>query len=222
MSKTLALVHTAPSNIATFDQLIAELDPTIPVKHYIDESLLRDARAQGITGELAARIDRAILDAADDVTAVVLCTCSTIGGAAEQSIANGQRVIRVDRAMAERAVEIGDRIIVAAALESTIAPTTELIKEVAAQAGRTVTLLPLMCDGAWAYFEAGDPDGYVKSVAATLHTTELQGDVIVLAQASMAGAGALCDDLPTPVLSSPRLGLEAALAAYRAREKTSE
>ena len=36
--------------------------------------------------------------------------------------------------------------------------------------------------------------------------------MIVLAQASMAGAAALCPDLAIPILSSPRLGLEAALA----------
>ena len=216
MSKTLALVHTMSTNIATFDRLLAEIDPTVAVKHVVDESLLHDARAHGITAEVAARIDHVLLDAADEDTAVVLCTCSTIGGAAEQTVANGQRVIRVDRAMAERAVELGDRIIVAAALESTIAPTTALIEDAAAQQGRNVTIVPLFCAEAWPYFEAGDPAGYAASVAATLHNTPLEGDVVVLAQASMAGAAALCEDLPVPILSSPRLGLEAALRAFHA------
>jgi hypothetical protein len=49
-----------------------------------------------------------------------------------------------------------------------------------------------------------------------LHEAHLEGDVVVLAQASMAGAAPLCAGLPLPVLSSPSLGLEAALAAYRA------
>lgn len=218
MPKTLALVHTMPSNIATFNQLLNDLDPDVPVKHYVHEALLHDARAHGLTDEVVVRIDRAMRDAADDETAVVLCTCSTIGGAAEQSIANGQRVMRVDRAMAERAVEIGTRIIVAAALASTLAPTTALIEDVAAKVGRKVTILPLLCEDAWPYFEAGDLEGYVKSVAATLHNTTLEGDVIVLAQASMAAAATYCDDLTTPILSSPRLGLEAALAAYRERQ----
>ncbi len=72
----------------------------------------------------------------DEETAVVVCTCSTIGGSAEQTrLPHGQSVLRVDRAMAERAVEIGSRIVVAAALESTLAPTTELIQDVAAQQG---------------------------------------------------------------------------------------
>ncbi len=45
MTKTLAFVHTAPVIAATFKKLIADIDPTIPTKHYVDEGLLRDARA---------------------------------------------------------------------------------------------------------------------------------------------------------------------------------
>jgi len=40
-------------------------------------------------------------------------------------------------------------------------------------------------------------------------------DCIVLAQASMAGAADLLQGLPIPVLSSPRIGMEAAVTAYR-------
>ena len=43
-----------------------------------------------------------------------------------------------------------------------------------------------------------------------------QPDVIVLAQATMAGAVDRCSDLPVPVLASPRLGLADALAQWRA------
>jgi hypothetical protein len=217
MSKTLAFVHTAPINKATFESLVSEIDPTIPVKHYLDESLLRDARAHGITSELAERIERAMNDAMEEDTAVVVCTCSTIGGAAEQTIlANGQPVLRVDRAMAEQAVAMGSDIVVAAALESTLAPTSDLILEVAAAQGREVTIHPLLCVGAWERFEAGDQAGYWAEIAGALHRAEFLGDVIVLAQASMAGAAALCSDLPVPILSSPRLGAEAAVRAYRA------
>ncbi len=58
--------------------------------------------------------------------------------------------------------------------------------------------------------------GYWAEIAAALHRDAPAGDVIVLAQASMAGAAALCEDMAVPILSSPRLGLEAALRAYRA------
>lgn len=216
MTKTLVFLHTAPANVTTFAQLLAEIDPTIPAKHVLDESLLADARAHGLTPTVTARVQQALRAATDDGTAMVLCTCSTIGGVAEQAgVAQGQPVRRVDRAMAERAVALGERVVVAAALESTIAPTSDLILAVAAEAGREVTLIPLLCEGAWAHFEAGDVAAYHAAIAATLRDNGTLGDVIVLAQATMAGAAALCDDVPVPILSSPRLGLEAAVAAYR-------
>jgi hypothetical protein len=231
MAKKLAFVHTAPGNVETFKQLLAEIDPAIPAKHYLDESLLQEARATGITPELEQRIQKQMLEAMEEDAAVVLCTCSTIGGSAEQTISeSGQGVIRVDRPMAEAAVAVGDRIVVAAALESTIGPTRDLILDVAAQQGREVTILPLLCEGAWERYAAGDQAGYWASIAETLHQAvaggELIGgdvagaDVIVLAQASMAGAAPLCADLPIPVLSSPRIGLEAAIRAYRAANAT--
>ena len=217
MSKTLVLLHTAPSNVTTFARLLAELDPSIPAKHVLDESLLQEARVTGITPELEQRIQQRLLDETGANTAIVLCTCSTIGGSAERShAANGQGVIRVDRPMAEAAVAAGDRIIVAAALESTIAPTTELIQDVAASQGREVTVRPLLCEGAWQRFEQGDQAGYWQSVAETLRGEALDADVIVLAQASMAGAADLLRDHPLPILSSPRMGLQAAIHAFHA------
>jgi hypothetical protein len=145
----------------------------------------------------------------------VLCTCSTIGGCAEEiGRSAGAPVLRVDRAMAERAVELGPRILVAAALASTLEPTRALLLDAAARAGKTVRIGEVLCDSAWPHFERGDHAGYFAAIAECLRGVASDADVIVLAQASMAGAAALCADLPVPILSSPRLGLEAAIRAY--------
>lgn len=223
MAKELAFLHTAPTNVATFARLLAEIDPSIPARHVVDESLLNEARAVGMTPALVERVHGTLTDMlagsdGADAPAVVLCTCSTIGGCAEEVVApDGRAVLRVDRAMAERAVTLGQRIVVAAALQSTLEPTNALLLAVAAQRGRTITLVPLLCEGAWSRFEAGDQAGYWAMIAEKLAGAEALGDVIVLAQASMAGAVALCDQVRVPILSSPRLGMEAAVAAYRAR-----
>jgi hypothetical protein len=205
MPNTLVFLHTSPVHIVTFDGLLAASGTDVTARHIVDEDLLSDARAGGITPELAGRVRQRIAEAGDD--ALVLCTCSTIGGCAEQAGA-----LRVDRAMAERAVASGPRIILAAALASTLEPTRCLIEEVAAAAGQTIQVAELLCAEAWPMFEAGDQPAYLAAIAAALREVAGQGDVIVLAQASMAGAAALCPDLAIPVLSSPRLGLEAALA----------
>jgi hypothetical protein len=216
VTKQITFLHTAASNVATFDKLVRELAPDIPVEHILDESLLQEARTAGqITPELAGRIGERLLSASDE-SAVVLCTCSTIGGAAEKlRHPSAGPVQRVDRAMAVRAVATGSKIVVVAALASTLAPTRDLVLDVAGQAGKPVEISEVLCEGAWSKFEAGDQAGYWQAVAGCLRQHADAGDVIVLAQASMAGAADLCADLSTPILSSPRLGVEAAIAAFR-------
>ena len=215
MSKSLAFLHTSPVHIATFDRLLAEIGPGITARHIVDESLLSEARAAGaITPALASRIAAALRDASAPDGAVVLCTCSTIGGSAEAAgMRAGEVVLRVDRPMAERAVALGDRILMVAALASTLAPTRALILDVARVAGKPIELRELLCASAWAFFERGDLIGYAQVIANELRAAADTADVIVLAQASMAAAAPLCADLSIPILSSPRLALEAALAA---------
>ncbi|MFD9034836.1 hypothetical protein ACFVZW_27410, partial [Streptomyces sp. NPDC059567] len=142
----------------------------------------------------------------------VLCTCSTIGGVAERSAAElGVPVLRVDRPMAAEAVG-SDRIVVVATVESTLAPTLDLLREESGD--RTSFVTTLVVDGAWERFEAGDRDGYLDTVAAALDRIPADGGVVVLAQASMADA-AERTTTPLSVLSSPRLGLAAAATAVR-------
>ena len=166
-----------------------------------------------ITPALAQRIDNTIQSAQADGADVVLCTCSTIGGCAEKTQLENGTVIRVDRPMAEKAVETGSRIIVAATLQSTLEPTRNLILDVAQKAGKEVQIIELLCASAWSKFEQGDQQGYLADIARHLQQATPQGDVIVLAQASMAGATDLCPNLPIPIFSRPQLGLEAAIHA---------
>jgi hypothetical protein len=77
------------------------------------------------------------------------------------------------------------------------------LEECAVGAGAVIIDAP--CLDAWPLFEAGDQAGYLARIAG--HARTLDADVIVLAQASMASATELLDDLRIPVLSSPRLGV---------------
>lgn len=211
---TLTFLHTSPGHIPTFDRLVAEYGSGIPVRHIVDETLLSDARATGVTPQLQQRVASAVVSAAEGA-AVVVCTCSTIGSFAENAgHAAGICVQRVDRAMAEAAVRVGRRIVVVAALESTLAPTRALLEEAANTANREITLIDTLCAEAWQHFERGDHAAYIAVIAQCLRAAASQGDVIVLAQASMADAAQLCGDLSIPVLSSPVLGVQAALVAY--------
>jgi hypothetical protein len=206
MPKQLVFLHTAPSHVATFERLRAELAPAINTRHHIDEQLLIDARAAGaITPALVQMITALLRGFADSGAQAVLCTCSTIGAAAEAAAPPGLTVLRVDRPMATHAVTIGHRILVAATLASTLGPTRELLQEEADRAGRQVRIEELLIEAAWAHFTAGDQQSYLETIAQALRNAP-PTDVIVLAQASMAAATAHCPDLDVPILSSPRLG----------------
>ena len=219
MTENLTFLHTLQTFVDTFNGLLEERSLSLEATHVVDENLLRDAREAGeITDEIDSAVSVHIEKAAADGAKVVLCTCSTIGGCAEQVQLPGCRVIRIDRPMADKAVEIGTVILVAAALESTIGPTGELIQDSARQAGKQVRIRDVVCEGAWDRFEQGDNEGYHERIAKSLRANAEGSDVVVLAQASMASAAKLCEDLPVPVLSSPELGMAAAIEALEALE----
>jgi hypothetical protein len=213
----IGFVHTLKSNLQTFAGLLAELAPGVPARHQLDEAALAEARAAGsITEGVRQRVaaDVAALLAAG--ARVVVCTCSTIGAAAEAApVPAGARVMRIDRPMAERALAHGPAILVAGALESTFEPTVALLTEVAAAARRPLQVTRLLCAGAWPCFERGDHDGYARAIARSIEGFVGHADAIVLAQASMAPAASLLPHLRTPILSSPRLGVQAALEYLR-------
>lgn len=215
MPDAITLLHTAASHIDGFERLLGALAPGASARHEVREDLLELACRLGVDHpQVIAQVATAVQHAAGaDGAAFVLCTCSTIGGIAEQAgRAAGLRVLRVDRPMAEQAVRAGRRVLVLAAVDSTLAPTTILLREAAASAGVQMDLRTLLCEGAWALFETGRTQDYLRAVADVVTTLADEADVIVLAQASMAAAADLCASEP-PVLSSPRSGLAAALAA---------
>ncbi|CAM5576961.1 aspartate/glutamate racemase family protein [Streptomyces aurantiogriseus] len=212
----LALLHTSPLHVPVFDALRDETHPDLELRHFVDEGLLSRARELGPEA-VAADVRAAVARAAADGAEAVLCTCSTIGAVAEAAASgtNGVPVLRGDRPMAAAAVAAGERVVVLATVESTFAPTSDLIKEEAHRAGRTVTIRTLLVDGAWARFEAGDTETCARLVAAAADTVT-DADVIVLAQGSMAPAQYLVRT-PVPVLSSPRPALAAGAEAARRR-----
>jgi hypothetical protein len=210
---TIGFLHTSQVHVPTFEALLAELAPGAASTFVVDERLLTLAQASGINDPgVAAGTERALDRLAADGVDAIVCTCSTIGGVAEQiGVKRGLSVLRVDRAMAERAVELGGRIVAVAAVESTLEPTRTLLESVGAESGAAVDLELFTIPGAWDRFEAGDQHGYLKKIADALETIAERCDVIVLAQASMADAVDLVE-LAVPVLSSPRLAVSSLLA----------
>jgi hypothetical protein len=208
-ANVLALLHTSPVHVDTFDRIRDEEAPGLVLRHTVDEAMLARARTAG-PASVKSDVEDALRAALEAGATAALCTCSTIGGVAEAAQV-GLAVVRVDRAMAAAAVAIGPRIRILAALASTVGPTVELIAEEAAACGRVVTPSVTIVEGAWARFESGDGEAYLATIAEVIGATT-DADVIVLAQASMADAAELAT-VDVPILSSPRLGFRAAVRA---------
>ena len=214
----LALLHTSGVHVATFDRLARELGNAAPIRHEVREDLLSDTLAAGaITDAVRASTAEAVRALALGGAKVVVCTCSTLGAVAEATpVPELVHVLRVDRPMAEQAVASGRRIVVVAALRSTLDPTMNLLRQIATDANRAISVTELLCEHAWPSFESGNRARYIDDIVTAVESTAQPTDVILLAQASMEPAEERLAHLGIPVLSSPRSGLLAALAIQRA------
>lgn len=209
----IAFLHTSAVHVPTFTALVARLQSQVIARHTVDEELLRDARIQGADApDIVRRVHVAVQQAANTGARVVVCTCSTIGAAAEATPTSGRFVsMRIDRAMADRAAGLGPNVLVVVALQSTLEPTTGLIDDSARKLNLHVQVSELFVEGAWEHFESGDTNAYLAAIEAAIRAAVPGPGVIVLAQASMAGAAERLHDIQVPVLSSPELGVCAAL-----------
>ena len=218
----LALLHTGKVHIDSFAKLFAVAAPDIPLYHVVRADLLAAAEAAGgMTPEIAQDTAEALRRAKEGSVACVLCTCSTLGPAVESAAAETQApYLRVDRALAEQAVSRGNCILVVAAVETTTGPTVTLLREAADNAGRAIDIDTLVLPEAWVRFQAGNQPGYLQAIAQAVREKLGDADLVVLAQASMAGAADLLADLGVPVLASPTLAVERAVRLYRELAKS--
>jgi Asp/Glu/hydantoin racemase len=209
----VGLLHTVPALAPSFDGLIAEQAAQLRRVHVVDAWLLATARREGVTGAVRSAVAGHIRHLEAVGVDAVLVTCSSIGEAAEEAGAQvAVPVIRVDAAMAADAVRIATdgrgRIAVLATLESTLGPTGRLVER--AGAGHPVSVTSAVVAGAAEAADAGDRTGADALIAAAVAAAAGEADVIVLAQASMAGAAETAA-VDVPVLTSPTGGVRALL-----------
>lgn len=198
---TIGLLHTAQAHVATFDALPGAYD----VAHVVRPDLLDRARAGGPLEELESEVRGAVADLRAHGAEIIVCTCSTLGPIAERL-----GVLRIDRPMMTEAVRRA-RIGVVLTLESTLRPTLDLLEEEAHRHHVDPVTEVRLVPSAWDAFASGDVDGSHARIAETVRELADHVDVVVLAQASMAGSADLLHDVSVPVLASPPLAVAAAV-----------
>ncbi|MEQ1888517.1 MAG: hypothetical protein ABL951_04965 [Alphaproteobacteria bacterium] len=218
----IVFLHTSPVHTATFDGLRDRFAPDIAIRHVVREDLLELAVAQGgVTPEVAAATVAALAGIVTQAPEIIVCTCSTIGPVAEIFDADAPiPVMRIDRPMADNAVMQGSYIAVCGAISTALHSAVALVRSSAKDMDRGgVTITDHLFASAWKYFQRGDMVAYHREVARGLRGAALTADLILLAQASMAGAIAYCQDIAIPIWSSPETGFRAALALIDYEEK---
>ena len=206
---TLTLLHTAQVHVDTFEALRARIAPDVTLTHVVRPDWLTRAQA-GIDEVLRGEITQAI----DAAPGAQLCTCTSIGPVAEAAGA-----LRIDTAMMAEAARLarasGGPLMMVYCVNSTLTPSVALL-DAALEAETTKTKVhTLNLAQFWPLFEAGEHAAFAAVIATA--TREAASDVpglaaIVLAQASMAAAAELMQDMGVPVLTSPETALRALLA----------
>ena len=204
--RELVFFHTAESNVDLFETAARDVGLAGARRHVVRPSLLEAARlAGGLTETIRSDAASQMVESLADAERLV-CTCSTIGPAADTLASMGRPVIRVDRALAEAAVTRGTRIAALVTLNSTIEPTRDLFQKVADKLDRHIRLDLIIVEGAVQLFLDGDIIGYAQAIANAVDATPDDYDAIALAQASMAPAARLAR---RHVLTSPESSMRA-------------
>ena len=192
-------------------KIFREIMPEVKLNHIADDTLIQEVIAAGeVTPAVRRRLLSHYVAAADSGADVVFNTCSSVGDVADYgNLYAPIPVFRIDQPMAAKAVREADRIGVISTLPTTLDPTCRLLENEARKAGRKVTLVEGLADGAFAAGQSGDGETHDRLIAEAARKIASSVDMFVLAQGSMARMEQRLQELTgKPVLSSPVLGVE--------------
>ncbi|MBQ1305781.1 MAG: Asp/Glu/hydantoin racemase [Erysipelotrichales bacterium] len=206
----IVMIHTSPVSLNELKALCKEIIPDVEVYNIIDDSLIDQVKKAGhITPDIIARMCAYVQTAKTLNPDLIFNQCSSVGEAFD--IARRQancKTLKIDEAMAEKAVSLGSRIGVVATVASTVAPSTNLVRTKAKEAGKDVTVTEYLVDGAMDILMQGDVKKHNELVIGKIRQAEAENDVVVLAQGSMTAILPLLTETSKPVLTSPRLAIE--------------
>ena len=186
--KTVFAIHTAMPMVEPTKELFAQYLPDVRLVNVVDESLIQDViAANEVPPMVKKRLMNYYYAALDAGADVIFNTCSSVGDVA--LLAKELMpvpLVKIDDAMAEKAVVNYKRIGVLATLETTLSPTVRLIKHFAQAALKTVTIVDQLAEGAFEAVISGDKDKHDKLILDAAIKIADKVDVLVLAQGSMA------------------------------------
>jgi Asp/Glu/hydantoin racemase len=212
MIQRIGLVHTVVFLADMFGDLFKQHLPDVDIFHMVDEAILKELMAHGhLTPSATRRIVAQSCLAEDAGADLIVFTCSSTSPAVDgiRPMLNVP-IMKIDDPMAEKAVDMAERIGVITTAKTTEKPSVDLIRAWADQKGKRVEVRSALATAAFDARLQGNIEEHDRIVRQAMEDLAPDCDVIVLAQASMAhladvhgGAG------DTPVLSGPSLCIDA-------------
>lgn len=211
MKKSIAIVQTSAVSSGELKTLCSEILPGVTVYQIIDDSLIREINGNGgPTYGVRRRLYQYYQQAESLGVDVILNQCSSVGEVADE-IRPFIRVpiVKIDEAMAEKAVTLGRRIAVVATVPTTVGPSVRLLEQKAREASREIEIeIHLIKDAMMILIEKGDAETHNRMALREVETAARSCDAVVLAQGSMTVLLPPLGHIQKPVLTSPRLGIE--------------
>lgn len=211
MRKSIAIIQTSAVSSGELKALCGEIIPGVTVYQIIDDSLIKEVNDNGgPTYEVKRRLYQYYQQAESLGVDAILNQCSSVGEVADE-IRPFIRVpiVKIDEAMAERAVTLGRRIAIVATVPTTVGPSVRLVEQKAREAGRELEIeTHLVKDAMMILIEKGDAETHNKMVLGEVEAAAKSCDAVVLAQGSMTVLLPYLGHIQKPVLTSPRLGIE--------------
>lgn len=211
MSKIrVGVVHTFLYSVEDLKAQFREQLPEAEMINIIDDSLLEEALANGaVTPAIISRMCDYYQNLQELGCVCALNQCSSVGEASDIAGKTvSMPIFKIDRPMAGKAAELGEKIAVIATACSTVEPSSRLVESEAARLGRRVQVDRCFVEGAYeCLLKTGDKQKHNEMVVAKVEEAAKDHDVIVLAQGSMYHLMPLLSHIQVPVLTSLETGV---------------
>ncbi|MBW2440351.1 MAG: aspartate/glutamate racemase family protein [Deltaproteobacteria bacterium] len=212
MIRQIGLLHTVGFLADMFRNLFQESIPEVNSFHIVDEGIIKQLMENdGLTPAIVRRIALQAGLAMEAGADLILFTCSSTSPAVD-TVRNliDIPIMKIDDPLADKAVELGEKIGLITTAKTTLKPSIDLISSRAAEKGKPVEIDSTLETDAFKARLNGNVGEHDRIVKAAIDKLSAQCDVIVLAQASMAHLVEQAQDsCPVPILASPELCMSA-------------
>lgn len=211
MGKHICILQTSFAKRDDTIEYLTSKVPDIRISFITDSSMLLDVRKNGTPSkEVRERLTLYAFAAEKMGADLILNTCSTVGDIAD-TIAEliSVPMIRIDEPMAKKAAALGDNIALISTLQTTVAPSRNIIEREGKKLGRQIAVTSFVDQAAWEALQEGNPKKHNEILIENIRKLDGEGyDAIVMAQVSMRALLPELSEIKTPVLCSFYSGLD--------------